>query len=31
MTEELRARLTRFFEPHNRALYDWLGEEYDWV
>jgi hypothetical protein len=28
---ELRMRLAGFFEPHNRELYDWLGEEYDWT
>jgi hypothetical protein len=27
----LRARLTAYFEPHNRELYRWLGEEYDWA
>jgi hypothetical protein len=31
MPEPLRARLTEFFAPHNRALYQWLGEEYDWA
>lgn len=30
MPEELRTRLTRYFEPHNRELFQWLGEEYDW-
>lgn len=28
---ELRGRLARHFEPYNRALYQWLGEEYDWA
>jgi len=27
---ELRSRLAAFFQPHNRALYDWMGEEWDW-
>lgn len=30
MPPELRARLVAYFEPHNRALYQWLGEAYDW-
>jgi hypothetical protein len=30
MPPELRARLAARFEPHNRALYQWLGEEFDW-
>ena len=28
---ELRRRLADHFEPHNRELYRWLGEEYDWA
>jgi hypothetical protein len=28
---ELRARLSTYFEPHNRELYRWLGEEFDWA
>jgi hypothetical protein len=28
---ELRARLRAYFEPHNRELYQWLGEEFDWT
>jgi Sulfotransferase domain len=28
--EQLRARLSAYFEPHNRELYGWLGEDYDW-
>ncbi len=28
---ELRGRLQRYFEPHNRALFRWLGQEYDWT
>lgn len=27
---ELRSRLATYFEPHNRELYRWLGEEFDW-
>jgi hypothetical protein len=30
MPPELRARLAAYFEPHNRELYRWLGENYDW-
>ena len=30
MAPELRARLADYFEPHNRALYEWLGKVYDW-
>jgi Sulfotransferase domain len=30
MAPELRARLADYFEPHNRALYQWLGKAYDW-
>lgn len=28
---ELRRRLVDCFEPHNRELYRWLGEEFDWA
>jgi hypothetical protein len=28
---ELRRRLVAHFEPHNRELYRWLGEEFDWT
>jgi hypothetical protein len=28
---DLRARLVELFEPHNRQLYQWLGEEFDWA
>ncbi len=28
---ELRRRLAEYFEPHNRELYRWLGEEFDWA
>jgi hypothetical protein len=31
MPPELRAALVREFEPYNRDLYDWLGEEFDWA
>lgn len=30
MPPELRARLAAYFEPRNRALFAWLGEEFDW-
>jgi len=30
MAPEVRARLADYFEPHNRALYQWLGKAYDW-
>jgi hypothetical protein len=29
--EGLRARLAAYFEPHNRELYRWLGQEFDWA
>jgi hypothetical protein len=28
---ELRARLAAYFEPFNRELYHWLGQEFDWT
>jgi hypothetical protein len=31
MAPEPRRRLVEYFEPHNRALYHWLGEEFDWA
>jgi Sulfotransferase domain len=31
MPPALRARLATYFEPHNRELYRWLGEEFDWA
>jgi hypothetical protein len=31
MAPELRRRLVTYFEPHNRELYDWLGQELDWA
>ena len=31
MPVELRRRLGAYFEPHNRELYRWLGEEFDWA
>jgi sulfotransferase family protein len=30
MAPELRTRLVTYFEPYNRELYRWLGEEFDW-
>ncbi|MGH7508112.1 MAG: sulfotransferase domain-containing protein [bacterium] len=27
----LRSRLVDYFEPYNRELYRWLGEEFDWT
>jgi hypothetical protein len=31
MPPELRRRLVEYFEPRNRELYRWLGEEFDWA
>jgi hypothetical protein len=31
MPPELRARLVTYFEPYNRELFEWLGEEFDWA
>jgi hypothetical protein len=31
MPEPLRRRLTAYFEPYNRELYQLLGEAYDWT
>jgi hypothetical protein len=31
MPPELRTRLVAHFEPYNRELYRWLGQEYDWA
>jgi hypothetical protein len=31
MVPGLRARLAAHFEPYNRQLYEWLGQEYDWT
>ncbi|MGI9042282.1 MAG: sulfotransferase domain-containing protein [Gemmatimonadales bacterium] len=31
MPPNLRARLAAYFEPYNRELYQWLGEEFDWA
>lgn len=31
MPLELRAKLAKYFEPYNRELFAWLGEEFDWV
>lgn len=30
MPEELRTKLVAYFAPHNRELFQWLGEHYDW-
>ncbi len=30
MPAALRSRLSAYFEPHNRELYRWLGQEFDW-
>jgi hypothetical protein len=30
MDPAIRRRLTEFFEPHNRSLYDYLGEDFGW-
>jgi hypothetical protein len=31
MPAALRTRLVTYFEPHNRELFQWLGEEFDWT
>jgi hypothetical protein len=31
MPPELRRQLVSYFEPYNRELYQWLGEEFDWT
>lgn len=31
MSKELRTRLAAYFEPHNRQLFQWLGEKFDWA
>jgi hypothetical protein len=31
MSADLRTRLAAYFEPYNRELYRWLGEEFDWT
>lgn len=31
LPESLRARLAEHFAPHNRELFRWLGEEFDWT
>lgn len=31
MPPGLRSRLAGYFDPHNRALFQWLGEEFDWA
>lgn len=30
MPPQLRRRLAAYFEPYNRELFRWLGEEFDW-
>jgi hypothetical protein len=30
MPADLRSKLVNYFEPHNRELFQWLGQEYDW-
>ena len=30
MPAELKARLGAYFAPHNRELFQFLGEEFDW-
>lgn len=31
MPEDVRTRLTAYFEPHNRELFRWLGKDFDWA
>jgi hypothetical protein len=31
MSAELRAGLLAYFEPYNRDLFQWLGQEFDWT
>ena len=31
MSPELRRKLVAYFDPYNRDLYQWLGEEFDWT
>jgi hypothetical protein len=31
MPDELRNKLATYFEPYNRELYQWLGEDFDWT
>jgi LPS sulfotransferase NodH len=31
MPAGVRTRLVGYFEPYNRELFDWLGEEFDWA
>jgi hypothetical protein len=31
LPQRLRARLAAYFEPHNRDLFRWLGQEFDWA
>jgi hypothetical protein len=30
MPPDLRTKLATYFEPYNRELFQWLGEEFDW-
>jgi hypothetical protein len=30
MPADLRSKLVNYFEPYNRELFQWLGQEYDW-
>ena len=30
LPQPVRARLAEYFEPHNRELFQWLGQEFDW-
>ncbi len=30
VSPELRARLEEYFEPHNEALFEYLGRRFDW-
>ncbi|MGH7536528.1 MAG: hypothetical protein ACREMG_13245 [Gemmatimonadales bacterium] len=31
MPKGVRARLLAYFEPYNRELFAWTGEEFDWT
>jgi hypothetical protein len=31
MPSDVRKKLVTYFEPYNRKLYEWLGEEFDWT
>ena len=30
ISPDLREKLLAYFEPYNRELYRWLGQEFDW-